>query len=404
MLALLLARRYVKHPGTRRRLSGLMSVVGVSLGVMLLSVVLAVLNGLADDLRTRILRTESHVRIVEDRYGNHGLFPSLDSLLHGLPHVRASARFVRGELLLLHKGKTAGAILYGIEFDSPVRRAELSRMITSDQNEITSQQPGLVLGALLAQRMWVAPGDTVFLATPEELMPRPGRPPPKLVGRHVTSVFSSGLPDYDASLAFLPVDDAAALLQGQGMIGTELWLRDPDRAQGVAKRIRAALGSDSGLRVQEWLELNRNLFDALRLEKVAMFVVLALAILIAALNITGGILRNVMERRAEIAILLTMGCVARTILLVFVLEGIITGIVGAGIGSVLGFAMCRLIEWSEILAIPGDFLPFPTLPLAVRVTDFLYIGLAAIGITTISAAYPAYRASHLDPVAILREL
>jgi lipoprotein-releasing system permease protein len=371
---------------------------------MLLSVVLAVLNGLADDLRSRILQTESHVRIVESNRNNHASVSGLDSVLAGLVQVQAAGRFVRGELLLLHRGRTAGAILYGTEFDSPIRQHELSKMITSGQDGVGADQSGLVLGSLLAQRLWVAPGDTVLLATPEELMPRPGRPPPKLIEKRVSSVFSSGLPDYDASLAFLPVGDAAALLHGQGVRGIELWLRDPDRSRDIARQIRSAIGPSSSLRVQEWLELNRNLFDALRLEKVAMFVVLALAILIAALNITGGILRNVMERRAEIAILLTLGCVARTVLLVFVVEGIIIGVVGAGVGSVLGFTVCRIIEWSGILAVPGDFLPFPTLPLVVRTADFFYITLAAIAITTVSATYPAYRASRLDPVAILRSL
>ncbi len=399
-----LAKRYIHHPGGGKRFSGTASILGVALGVMLLLVVLAVLNGLADDLKTRILGTESHVRITSAAGIPLDVAPELDSLLSEIPEILTSARFVQGELLLMHRGRTAGALLYGVDLTSNTRRIELERMIGSTELLKTPEQGSLILGSLLAQKLWAAPGDTVLLATPRELMPKPGGRPPRLITRPVSSVFSSGLPEYDASLVFLPVEEASKLLKGQSTVGVELWLDDPDHALRVENRIVASLGGGDSLRVQSWSDLNRNLFNALRLEKIAMFAVLALVILIAALNITGGILRNVMQRRGEIAILLTMGCASKTILVVFLLEGILTGVLGAGLGSAAGFLVCRGIAATGILSVPGDFLPFPSLPLVMKPFDFFWVSLAAVFITTASAVYPAFRASKTDPVVTLRNL
>jgi len=400
---LILARRYLRHPGGRRRLGGVVSVVGVATGVMLLLVVMAVLNGLADDLKARITRTESHIRITRDDGAPVEVDPALLESVAGRDRLVGVARFVQGELLLLHHGKTAGAVLYGVDMDSPGRGEELRSMIERG-GPCDATPNGLVLGSLLAQRIWAVPGDTVLIATPKELMPRPGGRPPRLARRRVACVFTSGLPDFDAALAFMPTEEAALLLEGQSAPGMELWLRDPDDAPRVSRRLRTALGSTRPLRIRHWGELNQSLFDALRLEKLAMFVVMALVILIAGFNITGGILRNVIARRSEIAILMTMGCARRTILATFVLEGILIGVAGACIGSGLGIGVSLLIEHSGVLSIPGDLMPFDTLPISMRPSDLGWVMCAAVFITTLSAAYPAYRASRLDPIAILRDL
>jgi lipoprotein-releasing system permease protein len=403
IVPLILARRYLRHPGGRRRLGGVVSVAGVAAGVMLLLVVMSVLNGLADDLKARITRTESHIRITRDDGVSAEVDPALVVAAAGRDRVRGVATFVQGELLLIHHGKTAGAVLYGVDMGSPGRGEELRTMIEYG-GPCDGSPKGLVLGSLLAQRIWAVPGDTVLIATPKELMPRPGGRPPRLVRRRVDCVFTSGLPDFDAALAFMPTDEAARLLEGQSAPGIELWLRDPTDAPQVSRQLRAVLGTAPHLQIRHWGELNQSLFDALRLEKVAMFVVMALVILIAGFNITGGILRNVIARRSEIAILMTMGCTRARILAVFVLEGILIGVVGASIGSGLGVGLGLIIERSGILTIPGDLMPFDTLPVSMRPGDIGWVILAAVLITTLSATYPAYRASRMDPVAILRDL
>ncbi|MCU0611525.1 MAG: ABC transporter permease [Candidatus Eisenbacteria bacterium] len=402
-LALILSRRYLHHPGGRRRLSGLVAVAGVAAGVTMLVVVMAVLNGLATDLRSRITRTESHIRITR----SDGLPAVVDSALvvslAGQGRLVGMARFVQGELLLIHHGKTAGALLYGIDMASPGRGEELRSMLRDD-GSCASGTGGLVLGSLLAQRIWAVPGDTVLLATPRELMPRPGGRPPRLARRVVDCVFTSGLPDFDASLAFMPTDQAVRLLEGQSAPGVELWLRDPADAPRVSRRLAAALATTEHLEVRHWGELNRSLFDALRLEKLAMFVVLALVICIAGLNITGGILRNVIARRTDIAILMTMGCTRTTVLAVFLLEGMLIGVAGAALGSTLGVGLGAAIERSGVLTIPGDLMPFAIIPMLMRAGDLGWVCIASVFITTASAVYPAYRASRLDPVSILRDL
>lgn len=402
-LSLILARRYLHHPGGRRRLAGVVSVAGVSAGVMLLLVVMAVLNGLGDDIKARIARTESHIRITADGGRSVTLNPEVLAPIIGQDRLAGLARFVQGEILLVHHGKTAGAVLYGVDMDGPGRgaqlRASLDRTMGCD-----AAPKGLVLGRLLAQRIWAVPGDTVLIATPKELMPRPGGRPPRLARRRVDCLFSSGLPDFDTALAFMPTDEAAVLLEGQSAPGVEVWLRDPRHAPAVTHRLRHALGTADSLRIRHWGELNRTLFDALRLEKAAMFLVMALVILIAGFNITGGILRNVIARRSDIAMLMTMGCTRRTISTVFVLEGVLIGAMGAFLGSGLGLAAAAFIQRSGILTIPGDLMPFAEIPLNMRAGDIGWVVLATILITTLSAAYPAYRASRLDPVAILRDL
>ena len=400
---LFLASRYLRHRQGARRFSGLTAVIGVSLGVLLMLVVLAVLNGLAGDLKTRILSTESHIQITPRDGSVFSRDAELDSILAQLPHVRSFGIFAQGEVLLLNKGQTSGALLYGVDIDTPGRIDELRRMTKFGDLRI-SRSTGLIVGSLLARRLVAAPGDTLLLATPAELMPRPGSRPPRLNPIPVSAIFESGLPDYDAVLAFLPIQMAADVLRGHGISGVEIWLDAPDEAPRVARRIRTSLPPRLKLDVRHWGELNRNLFDALRLEKAAMFLVLALVIIIAALNITGGILRNVMQRRGEIAMVMTMGCRRRTVLSVFLMEGILTGAVGAAAGGGMGYLTIRLIVASGILVIPGDLMPFPSLPLAMRLFDFVLVSVAAILITTISAAYPAYRASRMDPVAVFRDL
>jgi len=394
----------MRHPGGKRRFSGVMSLIGVSLGVMLLIIVLAVLNGLADDLRKRILQTESHIRITPLDDPDSLDVRHVNEIISQFPHIRSSGRFVQGEVLLIHEGSTAGSLLYGVEFDAPGRGDELREMLMPAGLIGRASRNGLILGSLLARRLMVVPGDTVLLATPRELMPRPGGAPPRLETLPVVALFESGLPEYDSALAFLPVDETKSILGDQGIGGVEIWLDEPSYAPRVSKRIKHSLEPSSSYMVQHWGELNKSLFDALRLEKAAMFLVLALVIIIAALNIMGGILRNVMQRREEIAILMVMGCGQPRILSIFLVEGIITGVVGAVIGSCLGFAVTRGIDISGLLSVPGDLLPFPTLPLVLKVMDFIVVSFCTVLITTAAAIYPAMRASKMDPIAIFHEL
>lgn len=370
---------------------------------MLLLVVMAVLNGLADDLKARITKTESHIRITRDDGLPVEMDPASIIALCRPDRVTGIARFVQGELLIIHHGRTAGAVLYGVDMESPGRGEQLHSMLEKARG-LDSGSHGLILGGLLAQRIWAIPGDTVLIATPKELMPRPGGRPPRLIRRVVDRTFSSGLPDFDTSLAFLPVDEATLLLEGQATPGVEVWLRDPAQAPLVARALKAGIDPSGPLRVRHWGELNRSLFDALRIEKLAMFAVMALVILIAGFNITGGILRNVVARRAEIAMLMTMGCTRTMIMGVFVLEGVLIGAVGAILGSGAGMGLGAAIERFGILRIPGDLMPFDALPLAMRMGDLAWVVFATVLITTVSAAYPAYRASRMDPVAILRDL
>lgn len=403
-IAIVLAKRFMRHPGGTRKFSGIMSLVGVSLGVMLLIVVLAVLNGLADDLRQRILQTESHIRITP--VGSQDSFDvvQVDSTVSRITSIHSVGRFMQGEVLLLHEGTTAGSLLYGVEFDVPGRRDELQEMIRPGGLSAGVPRNGLILGSLLARRLMVIPGDTVLLATPRELMPRPGGLPPRLEPLQLVALFESGLPEYDSALAFLPIRDTERILKDQGIGGVEIWLEEPSAAPRVSKQIRRFLKPASSFRVEHWGELNQSLFDALRLEKTAMFLVLALVIIIAALNIMGGILRNVMQRREDIAILMVMGCGQPRILSIFLLEGVLTGIVGASIGSMLGFVITTGIDASGLLSVPGDLLPFPSLPLVLKTMDFILVVFCTVCITTAAAIYPALRASRMNPVAIFHEL
>ncbi|MDY0162942.1 lipoprotein-releasing ABC transporter permease subunit [Desulfobotulus sp.] len=402
-LELFIAGRYLR---ARRKqgfisLIGILSVFGVALGVMALVVVIAVMSGAETDFRKRILGLEPHVLLMGQGGGLQN--PDLArEMLEKMPGVAATAPFVYGKVVLRASGGMGGAFLRGI--DPSGQRVSIEGV---DRESIMVQLkvpeagalPGIILGKNLASELGVIIGDTVQVMSPEFMLSPVGMLP-KVRRFQVTGLFSSGLYEYDGALCYVHIEEASRLMgMGEKVTGIGIWIDDVYAAESLGERIRADFGW--GYWTRNWMEMNKNLFSALKLEKAAMFIILTLIILVAAFNIASSLIMLVMEKTRDISILMAMGATRRLVRRIFVIQGMIIGLMGTIIGVASGVALCSFLERYPIIRLPEAY-PFTTLPVLLEWGDVLVIGLASLAICFFSTLYPAMQASRLDPVEGIR--
>jgi lipoprotein-releasing system permease protein len=269
---------------------------------------------------------------------------------------------------------------------------------TADSAEVSV--PGIILGRELAMNLGVAEGAVVYIISPRGMMSPVGHIP-GMKRFEVTGIFSSGFYEYDATLAYIHLETAQNLLRiGDAVTGIGVRITDIYHAD----RMSAAIGEDFGFPywTTDWMQLNRNFFSALQLEKKAMFIILTLIILVAAFNIASSLIMMVLSKTKDIAILKAMGATDKSIRKIFVYKGLVIGLVGTMLGVILGVLGCYILKNYQFIELPGDVYYFTTLPVQLRYLDVFLIVVAAVGICFVSTLYPAYKASRLDPVEALR--
>lgn len=403
------------------------SIGGVALGVMALIVVIAVMSGFGKDLRDKILGTNSHVVVTNIHRDGLDNYESVIQTVMTVNGVAGAAPFVMNQVMLTFGDSVAGVAIRGIDPEREAGISDLQKNLIEGSLGLLSgpdagakseapkadgnapvQKAGIILGKELARHLGVETGEVLSMVSPVARITPVGLIP-KMKLLKVVGVFESGMFEYDSNLAFVSLETAQKFFSMKNSItGVEIWVDDIDRAGVIAKEIQDSLGFPYFAR--DWMRMNKNLFSALKLEKIVMFIILILIILVAAFNIISTLFMVVMEKSKEIAVLKSMGASRRSIMKIFSFQGLIIGGVGTVLGCVGGFTIVpnlnEIVGFIEgifgITAFPSDVYYLDRLPSEIQYMDSFLIIIFSILICFLASLYPAWRASQMDPVEGLR--
>ncbi|ABK43551.1 lipoprotein releasing system, transmembrane protein, LolC/E family [Magnetococcus marinus MC-1] len=400
--------RYLRAKRSQRFISAItaLSVAGIALGVAALIVVLAVMTGFQGELQRQILGVVSHV--VVQSYG--GSMEDVEGVLRKVqsrPNVTGAAPFVLANALIYNGGQAYGIALRGVD---PEREKGVSNLhVNMVRGDVAAMAGfGVVLGESLARNLGVGLNDRITLMVPKGNV-TPAGTVPRVKRFRVAGIFDSGMHEYDTNLAYIHINDAQKLLRlGESVTGIEVKTPHPDLAMGVRQDLEKQLSGHFWIR--DWMQMNRNFFNAIKLEKATMFVILSLVVLVAAFNIISSLIMVVMEKGKDIAILKTMGARSHSIMAIFLINGGIIGVGGTLAGLALGLVLAenleRTIGWIErtfgLQILHGDVYFIDKLPAQVLPSDLFWITVISLSISLLSTLYPAWRASRVDPVEALR--
>ncbi|MGD0916286.1 MAG: lipoprotein-releasing ABC transporter permease subunit [Thermodesulfobacteriota bacterium] len=389
------------------------SIAGVTVGVMALIVVLAVMSGFEKTMKEKILGTQAH--LILQKADQEGLdhYEEVVKKVEGVKGVVSAAPFILSLGMLSSESNVSGVVLKGIDPDLEGKVTELAHNMKAGslQNlgETGEANPrGIILGVELARILSVSVNDHVKVISPSGTLTPMGMMP-QMKRFRVAGVFYSGMYEFDNTFAYMSIQSAQKFFDMDSRVtGIEIKVDDVYRVKEIGKEIRHRLGFPFW--TKDWMEMNRNLFSALKLEKVAMFIILVLIVLVAAFNIISTLIMVVMEKTRDIAILKAMGAPSRGILEIFVIEGLVIGVVGTGLGAILGLGMALNLEkvsgFVEKLFgfkfLPSDVYYIDKLPSQVNPLDVGLIVMTAILIALLATLYPSWRASKLDPAEALR--
>ena len=297
-----------------------------------------------------------------------------------------------------------GVLLTGIDTKSIAKVTDINSMITSGNisslDKTGEDLPGIILGNELAKSQQIDIGDTLTVISPVTRLTPLGRIPRRQKFR-ITGIFTSGLYEYDTRLAFISFSTAQKLFEIEGMANQiNIKVNDAEKSATISKKIRDVLGNEFW--VQDWTAANRSILDALKLEKHTMFVILAMIVMVGALNIISGLVMTVIEKSKDIAILRTIGATKKSIMCIFMIQGLFVGLVGTLAGVGLGLAICYLLKTYLHIPIPSDVYPVSNLPVLVDWVDVMVVVISGLFLSFLTTIYPSWHASRLNPVETLR--
>ncbi|MBU4128952.1 lipoprotein-releasing ABC transporter permease subunit [bacterium] len=379
----------------------LISIGGVTLGVAALIITLSVMNGFHEDLRNKIVGTNAHLVILKE--GAEGLsnYKELGEEVEKMEHVLATSPFIFGQAMIISSQSSLGVVIRGIDISKEIQITDLDENII--KGKLKDFGPNsLILGKELAMSLGADVNDLVKVISPKGIATPVGMKP-KFKSFKVAGIFDTGMYEYDSTLAYVTLDSARALFgMGNVVTGLQVKIDDIYQADKMDKRIQKELGYPYWVR--NWMELNSNLFAALRMEKITMTVILVLIILVAAFNIASVLIMKVIRKTKEIGILKAMGAQRKSIMSIFILEGLFIGLVGTLLGTFIGSLICFLQDKYHLVKLPGggEVYYISILPISMRGNDILLIILATIGISLLATIYPAWRGARLDPVEAIR--
>jgi lipoprotein-releasing system permease protein len=412
--------RYLRAKRRNRTISlnTVVSIAGITLGVAALIGTVGIMTGFKEDIQAKILGTTAHI-IVQDRMKD-GMsdYDPVTKQVATVPGVVAATPFVLKQVLLTTQTGVQGIVIRGIDPQregtvtelaknlSAGELADLSRPVKVKQPPaddptgpaVETEKPGIILGKELALRLGVFVGDTVNVVSPVGPISAIGMVP-KIRTFAVVALFQSGMYEYDSSLAYIDLAEAQKFFNmGQTVTGIEIKVTDVFRAAETARSVEQSLGFAYGAR--DWMQMNRNLFSALKLEKTMMFLLLVLITIVASFNIVSTLTMIVTEKQKEIAILKAMGATRKSIRRIFMLNGLIIGLSGTAIGIPLGYAFLWLIQ--TFWTFDPTVYYISRIPVHVQAMDVLLVAGSAIVISFAATVYPSLQAAKLEPVAALR--
>jgi lipoprotein-releasing system permease protein len=412
--------RYLRAKRRNRTISlnTVVSIAGITLGVAALIGTVGIMTGFKEDIQAKILGTTAHI-IVQDRMKDSmSDYDPVTKQVATVPGVVAATPFVLKQVLLTTQTGVQGIVIRGIDPQregmvtelaknlSTGQLADLSRPVKVRQSPVDdptspaveTEKPGIILGKELALRLGVFVGDTVNVVSPVGPISAIGMVP-KIRTFALVALFQSGMYEYDSSLAYIDLAEAQKFFSmGQTVTGIEIKVTDVFRAAETAHSVEQSLGFAYGAR--DWMQMNRNLFSALKLEKTMMFLLLVLITIVASFNIISTLTMIVTEKQKEIAILKAMGATRKSIRRIFMLNGLIIGLSGTAIGIPLGYAFLWLIQ--TFWTFDPTVYYISRIPVHVQAMDVFLVAGSAIVISFAATVYPSLQAAKLEPVAALR--
>ncbi|MFH1459518.1 MAG: FtsX-like permease family protein [Candidatus Omnitrophota bacterium] len=370
-------------------LISIISILGVATGVATLIIVIGVMTGFDHELRDRIIGTNSH--IVIDKIGGLDNADYVRKSIAQIDGVQASAPFVNTQALLVTPDRMHAVVVRGIDTDLEKNVTGLKDFIKEGKLDLTD--PGtIIIGKVLASDMFLKVGDEVKLVTKKNTNGDKVQ---------VGAVFSSDMYDYDSGVILTSIDKAKILTDTPEIVsGVSVKIKNVYDAEKIQKKIQNTLGFPYYSRT--WMQLNKNLFEALKLEKTAMFVILTLIVLVASFNIASTLIMMVMEKTKDIGIIKAIGGSPYSVLWIFIIVGTLIGFMGTALGVFGGFGLAHILRTFEFIKLPEDVYYMSNLPVEINITDVIWITAAAMMISLFSTLYPAIKACQLDAVEALR--
>ena len=419
---MIIGLRYLRAKRRQRTISlnTFISIAGITLGVAALIGTLGIMTGFKEDLQSKILGTTAHIIVQERGTNDMKNYTDVVQQIEAVPDVIAAAPFIFKQVLITSKSSVQGVILRGIQTEQEVQVTDLQanikfgdlaglkdpslvppesgHLLSGQAPSPSANRPGIILGKELSMRLGVFIGDSINVVSPVGAI-KSFTMTPKIRPYTVVGIFESGMFEYDSSLSYISLEESQKFFGlGDTVTGIQVKVKDVFLAQTIAQRLEATLGLN--FMARDWMQLNRNLFSALKLEKTMMFLLLVLITLVASFNIVGTLTMIVNEKQREIAILKAMGATPRSIMRIFMLNGLVIGLVGTGIGVPLGYSFLWLIQ--NYWTFDASVYYISRIPVHILPLDVVLVATSAILISFVATFYPSWQAAKLDPVSALR--
>jgi lipoprotein-releasing system permease protein len=391
--ALAIAFRYIFTKGRKRIVSfmGFISILGIAVGVACLITVIAVMNGFRGELEKRIIGQSPHIIIERQDGVRYGEYEKIVHDIDKLEGVKGAYPFIWGQGVISFRKRSHGVALRSVDLENVTDKAKLSRYICAGAIELEGN--GIILGKELSMVLGAFIGDDIDIITAVSSRPKKFK---------VTGIFHSGMYEYDLNLAYINLGKASEIFSTGPVIGgIGVDLESAGKSAYIKEQIENIITYDFYIRT--WMELNENLFSALKLEKLAMFIILTLIVIVAALNIISTLTIMVTDKRKDIGILKAIGATKATVMNIFALQGIMIGFFGVILGAISGLGIVLVLDkWRFSILPESVYYGIDYLPVRISILDSIAVAIAALIISFLASAYPAYQASRLEPVDALR--